>query len=88
MPWAEGKALFGLAIAHRLSRIGGGGIPLNFQRETSRRVWQLPTRRFCFVKMTALPWESGKDLSKLRKISFPPCQMAENALFYNHSLVI
>ena len=35
---------------------GGGGIPLNFQRETSRRVWQLPTRRFCFVKMTALPW--------------------------------
>ena len=56
MPWAEGKALFGLAIAHRLSRIGGGGIPLNFQRETSRRDWQLPTRRFCFVKMTALPW--------------------------------
>lgn len=35
MPWAEGEALFGLAIAHRLSRIGGdGGIPLNFQRET------------------------------------------------------
>ena len=34
MPWAEGKSLFGLAIAHRLSRIGGGGIPLNFQRET------------------------------------------------------
>lgn len=34
MPWAEGKALFGLAIAHRLSRIGGGGIPLRFQRET------------------------------------------------------
>lgn len=32
MPWAEGEALFGLAIAHRLSRIGG--IPLNFQRET------------------------------------------------------
>lgn len=23
MPWAEGEALFGLAIAHRLSRIGG-----------------------------------------------------------------
>ena len=44
------------AIAHRLSRIGGGGIPLRFQREPSRRVWQLPTRRFCFVKMTALPW--------------------------------
>lgn len=35
MPWAEGKALFGLAIVHRLSRIGGGGgIPLRFQRET------------------------------------------------------
>lgn len=32
MPWAEGEALFGLAIAHRLSRIGG--IPLRFQRET------------------------------------------------------
>lgn len=23
MPWAKGEALFGLAIAHRLSRIGG-----------------------------------------------------------------
>ena len=54
MPWAEEETLFGLAIAHRLSRIGG--IPLRFQRKTSRRVWQLPTRRFCFVKMTALPW--------------------------------
>lgn len=32
MPWAEGEALFGLAIAHRLSRIDG--IPLRFQRET------------------------------------------------------
>ena len=32
MPWAEGKALFGLAIVHRLSRIGGGA--LRFQRET------------------------------------------------------
>ena len=35
MPWAEEETLFGLAIAYRLSRIGGdGGIPLRFQRET------------------------------------------------------